>query len=123
MFLQKSLPGTMTSLAISGLQDAFFMSCCAVTLRSKVMITRRSLRVLKGKVEFDGDAWDHISKDAKSLIKKMIAKPEKRLTAQECLEHKWFFKTSKDTHVDPKTVVKDEKIKSFKSYVKTQKLQ
>lgn len=50
--------------------------------------------VLKGKVSFDDDAWEHVSKEGKDLIKKMISKPEKRLTAQECLDHKWFSKKS-----------------------------
>jgi len=46
--------------------------------------------VQKGKYDFDGEEWDEISKEAKDLIKKLITKPEKRLTAQEALDHKWF---------------------------------
>ena len=52
--------------------------------------------VQKGKFDFDGEEWDEITKEAKDLIKKLICKPEKRLTAQEALEHKWFRKTLKD---------------------------
>ena len=37
--------------------------------------------VQKGKFDFDGEEWDDISKEAKDLIKKLICKPEKRLTA------------------------------------------
>jgi calcium-dependent protein kinase len=37
--------------------------------------------VLKGEFEMDGDDWVDISKEAKSLIKSLICKPEKRLTA------------------------------------------
>ena len=37
--------------------------------------------VQKGKFDFDGEEWDEITKEAKDLIKKMICKPEKRLTA------------------------------------------
>ena len=48
--------------------------------------------VLKGKFSFDDDAWESVSKEAKDLIKKMITKPEIRLNAQECLDHKWFSK-------------------------------
>ena len=44
----------------------------------------------------DGEEWDEISKEAKNLIKKLICKPEKRLTAQEALDHKWFKKVLKD---------------------------
>lgn len=50
--------------------------------------------VTKGKFDFDGEEWEEVSKDAKDLIKKMITKPEVRLTAQEALEHKWFRKFS-----------------------------
>lgn len=52
--------------------------------------------VLKGTFEMDGEEWDEISKEAKNLIKKLICKPEKRLTAQEALDHKWFKKVLKD---------------------------
>lgn len=52
--------------------------------------------VLKGTFEMDGEEWDEISKEAKRLIKHLICKPEKRLTAQEALDHKWFKKVLKD---------------------------
>ena len=55
--------------------------------------------VAKGKFDFDGEEWDEISKEAKDLIKKLITKPEKRLTAQEALEHKWFKKAMKGEEV------------------------
>lgn len=48
--------------------------------------------VLKGKFSFDDDAWVNVSIEAKDLIKKLITKPERRLTAQEALDHKWFQK-------------------------------
>lgn len=41
--------------------------------------------VQRGKFDFDGEEWDEISKEAKDLIKKLICKPEKRLTASEAL--------------------------------------
>ena len=41
--------------------------------------------VAKGKFDFDGEEWDEISKEAKDLIKKLICKPEKRLSAEEAL--------------------------------------
>jgi len=37
--------------------------------------------VSKGKFDFQGEEWDDVSKEAKDLIKKLIAKPEKRYTA------------------------------------------
>jgi calcium-dependent protein kinase len=52
--------------------------------------------VQKGKFDFDGEEWEEISKEAKDLIKKLICKPEKRLSAEEALQHKWFKKVLKD---------------------------
>ena len=52
--------------------------------------------VQRGKFDFDGEERDEISKEAKDLIKKLICKPEKRLTANEALQHKWM-KNMKDT--------------------------
>ena len=46
--------------------------------------------VIRGKYDFDGEEWDDVSKEAKDLIKKLICKPEKRLTAEEALQHKWI---------------------------------
>ena len=53
--------------------------------------------VQKGRFEFDGEEWDCISKEAKNLIKQLICKPEKRLSAEEALEHKWFKLQLKET--------------------------
>ena len=46
--------------------------------------------VQKGKFDFDGEEWDEVSSEAKDLIGKLITKPERRLTAAEALQHKWF---------------------------------
>lgn len=46
--------------------------------------------VQKGQFDFDGEEWDSVSSEAKDLIKKLITKPERRLTAQEALNHKWI---------------------------------
>jgi calcium-dependent protein kinase len=51
--------------------------------------------ILKGKVEFDGEEWEGVSKDAKQLIMSLICKPEKRLSADEALQHKWMKKNCK----------------------------
>ena len=69
--------------------------------------------VQKGKLIFDED-WANISKDAIDLIRKMICKPERRLTAQECLDHKWFKKFGRipDANVEPAN------LKNMKSYQK-----
>ena len=41
--------------------------------------------VQKGDLRFDEEEWSEISKDAKDLIKKMVVRKEKRITAQEAL--------------------------------------
>jgi len=57
-----------------------------------------------------------VSKEAKDLIKKLITKPEKRLTAEEALKHKWF-----NMHKGSKEPLKLKKrnLNAFKKYVKT----
>lgn len=41
--------------------------------------------------EFKGQIWKEISEDCKDLIKKfMTYDPEKRITAEEALKHKWL---------------------------------
>lgn len=57
--------------------------------------------VARGKYDFDGEEWLDVSKEAKDLIKKLICKPEKRLTAKEALEHKWFRKVLKNENIKP----------------------
>lgn len=48
--------------------------------------------VQNAKYGFDQDVWSSVSKEAKDLIKQLICKTEKRLTAQEALEHPWIKK-------------------------------
>jgi len=75
--------------------------------------------VQKGKFEFDGEEWDEISKEAKDLIKKLICKPEKRLSAQEALDHKWFRKQLK---TEKGKVMNDHKLKTFKTFANHSKM-
>ena len=43
--------------------------------------------VSRGEFDFDGEEWDEIDNTAKDLIKKLIVRPERRLTAGEALQH------------------------------------
>lgn len=74
--------------------------------------------VIKGKFDFDGEEWEDVSKEAKDLIKKMICKPERRLSAQEVIEHKWVKLMTAE---DAKQAKKDlAKIKNVTGLKKTQ---
>jgi len=48
-------------------------------------------KILNGEYDFYGEAWRHISDDAKDLISKAIQiRPSDRITAEEALEHPWM---------------------------------
>ena len=40
---------------------------------------------MKGEFEFEGEEWVEVSDAAKDLIKSLICKPERRLSAEEAL--------------------------------------
>ncbi|CAG8490881.1 4296_t:CDS:2 [Diversispora eburnea] len=49
--------------------------------------------ILKGVYDFDNDYWSGISDEAKDLINKMLEyNPDKRITANDALQHPWFLK-------------------------------
>ena len=68
--------------------------------------------VAKGKFAFDCDDWSEISKEAKDLIKKLICKPEKRLSAAEALDHKWFKKVLKKEEANNQMINKAKLLRS-----------
>ncbi len=62
--------------------------------------------VKKGKYEFDLPVWKHISSECKDLITKMLLPPDKRLTAQQVLEHPWIVKyADKKVQIDMPPIV------------------
>lgn len=72
--------------------------------------------VAKGKFDFDDDEWGDIDRQAKDLIKKLITRPERRMTAEEALQHPWLIKHTRDsTRVDKKKI-KKLKIGNIKNY-------
>ena len=76
--------------------------------------------VQKGEFDFDGEEWDEISKDAKDLIKKLIVKPEKRLTAEEALKHRWVRNLTKKA--TDKNLIKKLNLGGMKKFQKGQKM-
>jgi calcium-dependent protein kinase len=68
-------------------------------------------RVLEGKFSFSEEDWASISKNAKDLIKGMLAyEPSKRLSAEFALKHDWFTdKMPKDTKVNSARVLQNLK--------------
>lgn len=48
-------------------------------------------QIRKGDYSFDESVWDLVSEDAKDLIRNLlVVDPEKRLTAQQALNHRWY---------------------------------
>ena len=77
--------------------------------------------VIKGKYDFDGEEWADISKEAKDLIKKMICKPERRLSATEVLDHKWVKMMTKGEAKDNLAKIKNlGGLKKTQHYTKMQ---
>jgi calcium-dependent protein kinase len=54
-----------------------------------------------GKFSFPEEEWNHISSEAKDMISKMLTyKPSERLSASDCLLHKWFTENSSKKNLD-----------------------
>ncbi len=69
--------------------------------------------VKKREFDFDGEEWDDVSNDAKDLIKKLICVPERRLTAEEALQHNWIKTLAKNSKTETLTRINFEALKKF----------
>ena len=76
--------------------------------------------VQKGGFDFDGEEWDDVSPDAKDLIKKLITKPERRLSAEEALQHKWIRALTKK-QVDAQ-ILKKLNLGNMKKFHKSERI-
>ena len=80
-------------------------------------------QVLKGEYDFPKEEWDHVSEEAKKLVKKMIEKdPTIRISALEALQDDWF-KINKDKKRGDKILAKNvlNNMKKFKKNKKFEK--
>ena len=80
-------------------------------------------QVLKGDYDFPKEEWDHVSEEAKNLVKKMIEKdPTKRISALEALQDDWF-KINKEKKRGNKVLAKNvlNNMKKFKKNSKFEK--
>jgi len=63
--------------------------------------------VMSGKFSMEGHEWKKISSDAKDLINKLLEfKPDKRISAQEAINHKWI--ESKNEEIELNEKIDDE---------------
>ncbi|XP_050422462.1 titin homolog isoform X2 [Adelges cooleyi] len=67
--------------------------------------------ITKSEFDFDDEAFDAISQDAKDFISSLLIKrKEKRLTAKECLKHKWLAQQDMDMRC---VILSTDKLKKF----------
>ena len=73
-------------------------------------------KVAKGVFNFEGDEWQQISQEAKSLIKKMLEyEPLKRVGAEQCYSDAWLKKYAKKDVVDIPIITKAlENMRTFR---------
>jgi serine/threonine protein kinase len=57
--------------------------------------------IRNGKYSLEGSAWEHVSQNAKFLVKGLLeVNPNHRLTAVQCLQHPWLQELTQDSIAD-----------------------
>jgi len=80
-------------------------------------------KVVKGLYEFKDSEWEGVSENAKDLIRKLLEySPEKRLSADEALNHPWFRSTLGESRITNKSMV-IKNLKNFQNFKSEKKLQ
>ena len=80
--------------------------------------------VESGVYEFPAEEWDHISKEAKDLISKMLVlDPNKRISALDALDHVWFKKFGNSHQGKSDTKVAKKVLDNMKKFKKNRKLE
>ena len=78
--------------------------------------------VSRGEFDFDGEEWDDIDAQAKDLIKKLITRPERRLTAAEALQHRWMRAHSEGSSPLNRKTLRKLNLGNIKNFHKSEKL-
>ncbi|CAA0826633.1 Calcium-dependent protein kinase 10 [Striga hermonthica] len=72
-----------------------------------------ALAILRGVIDFKREPWPQVSESAKSLVRQMLEQdPQKRLTAQQVLEHPWIQNAKKAPNVPLGDIVR-ARLKQF----------
>ncbi|KAL6583919.1 Calcium-dependent protein kinase 10 [Orobanche minor] len=72
-----------------------------------------ALAILRGVIDFKREPWPQVSESAKSLVRQMLEPdPQKRLTAQQVLDHPWIQNSKKASDVPLGDIVR-ARLKQF----------
>lgn len=78
--------------------------------------------VLKGEYTLESEEWKYISDEGKDLVRRMLCyDPNKRLSAKDALEHKWFEKVLQKEKISKEVIYHN--LKNLKNFRAEQKLQ
>ena len=78
--------------------------------------------VARGVFDFDGEEWDDIDDGAKDLIRKLITRPERRMTAAEALQHRWLRNLTANAAKADRQKIRKLNISNIKKFHKSEKL-
>ena len=78
--------------------------------------------VSRGNFDFDGEEWDDISNEAKDLIKKLITRPERRLTAAEALQHPFMQHHTHESASANRRQIRKLNIQNIKKFQHSEKI-
>ena len=78
--------------------------------------------VSRGVFDFDGEEWADIDDGAKDLIKKLITRPERRLTASEALQHRWLKALTRQSRTETNNAIRRLNLSNIKQFQKSEKI-
>lgn len=71
-------------------------------------------KIIIGKIDFESEAWQNVSEDAKDFIRKLlVVDPKKRYSANEALNHHWIVSNASKTENE---ILTENAIRNLKSY-------